>query len=59
MKTCLAERSGDISGMSGTIGRNKIAEESKLGLRNSSLAAIFAPFEYPRATVGGFKELVQ
>jgi hypothetical protein len=50
MNTCLVERFGNTSGMNGTIGRNKIAEESKLGRRNSSLAAIFAPFEYPRAT---------
>ncbi len=38
MYTCLVERSENVSGISGTIGRNKIAEDIIAGLSNRVLA---------------------
>jgi hypothetical protein len=43
-------RSGNSSGMNGTMARNKIAEGRTPGRRSRILAAMFAPFEYPTAT---------
>ncbi len=42
-KILFLERSGILSGISGTIGLNKIAAESTSGRSNSILAAIFTP----------------
>ncbi len=51
MKTDVPSSRGSDAGSNGTIGLKSTAPRSKPGRRRSRLAAMFAPFENPTATI--------